>query len=54
MELLSLMFTQNDRNNTNFHPCMAALGLELKLLCYNIYLKIRLKKEAVLVFEGRY
>jgi hypothetical protein len=51
MGLLKLIFTQNDRNNSGFHLCMTFLGLELRLHCYNIYHKIRLRKEGVTVFE---
>jgi len=30
---------------------MAVIGLELRLHCYNIYLKIRLRKEGVTVLK---
>jgi hypothetical protein len=31
MGLLFLYFTQNNRNNSDFHLCMAVLGLALRL-----------------------
>jgi len=45
MNCFSFTFTQIERNNSDFRPCKEDFGFGLMLHCYNIYLRICLRKE---------